>query len=361
MAEKDTKMPSHEPVVMIQEVSEGLPKTLDVEKLGRQRPAVFSSTWLEVSFVASMLGSLAMAVSIPPTLILDPSRSLTTTRLFSNVSSSQDFVISGFQVVLPALIEPFDIPPESQTWPSSVLTLVAGAFLFPLGRLTDMYGGYFIFNGGLIWFIVWTTAAGFTNNFTMLVVCRAMEGLGAAAFLPAGISLLGRIYRPGPRKNIVFALYGALAPIGFFSGIIIGGMSQDLLSWRWYFWLGGIIASVFCVGSLLTSPRDYAEARKMNVRMDWWGVCTTVPGLMFFVYAITESTNAPQGWATPQIIVTLSLGVLFLGAAVYVEGWVAAAPLIPADIFRTKYMKRMLFCLLLSWGVFSLYLFYTNF
>ncbi|KND91920.1 Drug resistance protein [Tolypocladium ophioglossoides CBS 100239] len=333
MAEKDTKMASHEPVVTIQEVSEDLLRALDVEKLGRQRPAVFSSTWLEVAFVISMLGSLAMA----------------------------DFVISGFQVVLPALIEPCDIPPESQTWPSSVLTLVAGAFLFPLGRLTDMYGGYVIFNGGLIWFTIWTTAAGFTNNFTMLVVCRAMQGLGAAAFLPAGISLLGRIYRPGPRKNLVFALYGAIAPVGFFSGIIIGGMSQDLLSWRWYFWLGGIIAGVFCVGSLLTSPRDYAEARKMNVRMDWWGVCTTVPGLMFFVYAVTESTNAPQGWATPQIIVTLSLGVLFLGAAVYVEGWVAAAPLIPADIFHTKYRKRMLFCLLLSWGVFSLYLFYSNF
>lgn len=273
----------------------------------------------------------------------------------------QDFVISGFQVVLPALVGPFAIAPASQTWPSSVLTLVAGAFLFPLGRLADMYGGCIVFNCGLAWFCVWVAAAGFSQNFVTLVVCRAMQGLGTAAFLPAGISLLARIYRPGPRKNLVFALYGSIAPLGFFSGIIIGGLSQDLLSWRWYFWLGGILTGVFCVGTVLTSPRDYAEARRSKVQMDWWGTCTTVPGLMFFVYALTESTNAPRGWASPAVATTFSLGVALLAAAVYVEGWVAEAPLIPADIFRIKYMKRMLFCLLLSWGVFSMYLFYTNF
>ncbi|KAF4509103.1 hypothetical protein G6O67_005406 [Ophiocordyceps sinensis] len=330
---KDNKMALLEPVVTVREVSEDLPRTIDVEKLGRQRPAEFSSTWLEVAFIVSMLGSLAMA----------------------------DFVIGGFQVVLPALIEPFHIPPGSQTWPSSVLTLVAGAFLFPLGRVTDMYGGYLVFNGGLLWFTVWTVAAGFAGNFTVLVLCRAMEGLGTAAFLPAGISLLGRIYRPGPRKNLVFALYGAIAPLGFFAGIIIGGMAQDLLSWRWYFWLGAIITAPCCLGTLLTTPHDYAAAREMKVKMDWWGVLTTVPGLTLFFYAITESSSTPNGWTSPQIIITLVLGILFLAAAVYVEGWVAASPLIPADIFRVKYIKRMLFCLLLSWGVFSLYLFYSNF
>ena len=42
--------------------SEAIPQSQDVEKLGRQRPEVFSSTWMEIAFVASMLGALAMAV-----------------------------------------------------------------------------------------------------------------------------------------------------------------------------------------------------------------------------------------------------------------------------------------------------------
>ncbi|KAJ6447232.1 MFS multidrug transporter [Purpureocillium lavendulum] len=329
-----TEMPSNESTTTLRPGSDELEQhRIDVEKLGRERPAAFSSTCLEIAFVVSMLVSLSMA----------------------------EFVIGGFQVVLPALVKPFDIPAASQTWPSSVLTLVAGSFLFPLGRITDMYGGYVVFNIGLIWFSIWVVAAGFAQNFTTLVLCRAMEGLGAAAFLPAGISLLGTIYRPGPRKNLVFALYGATAPLGFFSGIIIGGLAQDLLKWRWYFWIGGIVTALCCVGALLTSPRDYAEARKMNVKMDWWGTCTMIPGLMLTIYSITESSHAQHGWASPEIVSTLVLGLLFLAATVYVEGWVATAPLIPADIFRVKYIKRMLFCLLLSWGVFSVYLFYTNF
>lgn len=224
-----------------------------------------------------------------------------------------------------------------------------------------MFGGYVVFHGGMAWFTLWTAIAGFSKNFPMLVVCRAMEGLGAAAYLTAGISLLGQTYRPGPRKNLVFSLYGALAPMGFFSGILIGGMAEDLLSWRSYFWLGGAVCCVCFIGTLLTAPRDYTAAREMNVKMDWWGVCTTVPGLMLVIYAITDSSHAAQGWASPQILVTLIFGILFLAAAVYVEGWVATAPLIPPDIFQVKYMKRMLACLFLTWGVFSIYLFYANF
>ncbi|KJZ79992.1 hypothetical protein HIM_00706 [Hirsutella minnesotensis 3608] len=324
-------MASREPAMSVHEAPEDSPQAVDLERLGRERPPEFSSTWIEVVFLVCMIGSLSMA----------------------------DFVIGGFQVLLPALLEPFHIPPGSQTWPASVLTLVAGAFLFPLGRVTDMYGGYVVFNGGLAWFALWTIAGGFTQNFGVLVFCRAMEGLGTAAFLPAGISLLGTIYRPGPRKNLVFALYGAVAPLGFFLGIVLGGMAQDLLNWRWYFWLGGLILIPCCVCTLVTSPRDFTVTRKRGVKMDWWGVVTTIPGMTLFIYAVTSSSS--NGWRAPQTIVTLVFGILFIAAAVYVEGWVAESPLIPADIFRVKYMKRMLVCLIFSWGIFSVFLFYSNF
>lgn len=224
-----------------------------------------------------------------------------------------------------------------------------------------MYGGYAVFHGGLIWFAIWTAATSFSRNFAILVVCRAMNGLGAAAFLPAGLALLGRNYRPGPRKNLVFSMYGALAPIGFWGGILIGGLSQEMLTWRWYFYIAGLITVTSFAVSLFTAPRDYAEARRSGNKMDWWGVCTMVPGFALVVYAITDSRRAAQGWSTPYITAMLVLGLVFLAAAVYVEGWVAEAPLVPADIFKVKYMKRMLLCLFLTWGCFNLFLFYSNF
>ncbi|KAK0391385.1 hypothetical protein NLU13_0885 [Sarocladium strictum] len=224
-----------------------------------------------------------------------------------------------------------------------------------------MFGGYYVFNAGLIWFLLWTMAAGFSKSLAMLTVCRAMEGLGLAAFLPAGISLLGRIYRPGPRKNMVFGLYGAIGPIGFFSGIIVAGIAQEVLTWRWYYWLGSILGTACAVGTIFSAPNDYQQVKADGVKMDWWGACTTIPGLMLVIYAISNTSSAPGGWASPQIIVTLVVGVLFLAAAIYVEGWVAEAPLLPAEIFRVKYMKRMLSCLFMTWGAFYIFLFYSQY
>ena len=45
-------------VVAVDEV----PEKFDAEKLGRKRPVVFSSTFVEVVFVGSMLMCLSMAV-----------------------------------------------------------------------------------------------------------------------------------------------------------------------------------------------------------------------------------------------------------------------------------------------------------
>lgn len=48
---------------MDDELSQGIDE-IDVEKLGRQRPAAFSSTFKEVAFVICVLGSLSMAVGL---------------------------------------------------------------------------------------------------------------------------------------------------------------------------------------------------------------------------------------------------------------------------------------------------------
>ncbi|OLN87008.1 Drug resistance protein YOR378W-like 5 [Colletotrichum chlorophyti] len=312
--------------------SGGRAAEFDVEYLGRQRPAVFTSRWSELGFCFSLLGSMLMA----------------------------EYFVSGFHIILPPLASELDIPQASQTWPSSVFSLVTGAFLLPLGRLGDMYGGYLTFNIGLAWFFIWCLIAGFSNNYMMLIICRALQGLGSAAYLPAGIMLLGKIYRPGPRKNLVFALYGAFAPIGFFFGILIGGVSGQYLSWRWYFWLGSIVLGIITAVSFLTIPHDYRDKRP-EISMDWWGVATIVPGLLLVVYAITDSSHAPNGWASPQIIVTLILGVALLVAAWYVESRVASVPLLPGDLFAPKSMKTLVAALFFAYGTFGLFLFYSSF
>jgi MFS family permease len=238
--------------------------------------------------------------------------------------------------------------------------LVTGAFLLPLSRLADIYGGYVVFTCGMIWFTIWTLIAGFSQNYLMLIACRALQGFGPAAFLPSGIMLLGRIYRPGPRKNMVFFLYGAFSPIGFFSGIFVGGISGQWLSWNWYFWIGAILLSIASAIALVTVPSDRLNGTR-KITMDWCGVLTIVPGLLLTVFAIMNSSHATGGWRTPSVYITFSLGGMFLCAAFYVEGWIAAQPLLPFDMLRVSGMKALVISLFFTYGVFGIYLFYASF
>ena len=224
-----------------------------------------------------------------------------------------------------------------------------------------MWGGYPVYLGGTAWLGLWAAVAGASQNELMLDFCRALQGLGPAAYLPAGLMLLGSIYRPGPRKNLVFSIYGAMAPLGFYIGILFAGIAGSFISWRWYFFFGTILTFVTTIIACLTIPSDMKERRNMRAKMDWWGSITTVAGLILSIFAITDASHAQRGWATPYIIVTLVLGLFSLVAAVYVEGWVAEMPLLPADFFKVKYMKPLFLAMIFTYGSLGTYLLYATY
>ena len=222
-----------------------------------------------------------------------------------------------------------------------------------------MYGGYVLYLAGAGWLTVSSILAGFSQTWLMLIICRALQGFALAAFLPSGIMILGSTYRPGPRKNLIFSVYGACAALGFFAGIFFSGLCSQFLSWRWYFFIGAILSAVTFISSYFSVPSDFAERKKANVKMDWVGCCLSVPGAVLFVFAIAESSYAPQGWKTPYIPVCFCLGVIFLGLMVYMEGWVVENPLLPGDLFAVKYLTPLVIALLLLYGSLGIYFLYA--
>ncbi|KAH3484100.1 hypothetical protein KXW98_007180, partial [Aspergillus fumigatus] len=205
-----------------------------IERLGRERPPCFSSLWSELTFCFSIVMSQILA----------------------------EYFISGSNILLPTLISALDIPLASSIWPSTALSLAVTSTLLIYGRVADMYGGFACYLFGATWLAISSILAGFSQTWLMLVICRALQGLALAAFLPSGMMILGSVYRPGPRKNLVFSVYGACAALGFFVGIFFSGLSGRFLTWRWYFFIGGILAAVTAVTSFFSTPSDFAERRK---------------------------------------------------------------------------------------------------
>ena len=253
-----------------------------------------------------------------------------------------------------------DIPQASAVWPSSAFALVSAAFFLPFGRVSDMYGGYLVYLFGLAWFCLWSIIAGFSQNNLMLVFCRALQGLGPAAFLPSGLMLIGSTYRPGPRKNLVFSIYGGSAPLGFFTGVFVGGLTGSFLRFGWYFWIGAILVVTTIVPAIFAIPSDFEERKGMGVNMDWLGSLLIVSGLVLVIFAFTDAPHAPQAWKTPYVYSLLIVGALVLAVAFYVEGWVASSPLIPFDLFRVPYLSALFIALFLLDGVLGIFLLYAT-
>jgi MFS family permease len=285
-------------------------------------------------------------------------RELAHTQTTISLILRQEYFISGFNVIIPTLVVKLNIPAEAAVWPASAFSLVVASTLLVFGRLTDMFGGKAVFVFGLAWLLVWSIIAGFSQNQLMLDFCRALQGIGPAAFLPSGVMLMGSIYRPGPRKNLAFSVYGTCAVVGFFTGIFFSGVVGEYLHWGWYFWIGAFMAVFTAITAYLAVPSDYEEKRQLGIKMDWMGALFIVSGLVLFVFAITESSHAPDGWRTPYVYILLIVGCSLLGIAVYVEGWVVKAPLLPFDLFCVPYMKALLVALFLLYGCFGIYLLY---
>lgn len=127
-------------------------------------------------------------------------------------------------------------------------------------------------------------------------------------------------------------------------------MVGEFLHFGWYFWLGALFVAITLVTSVLSIENDCKERRTNKIAMDWLGAASIVSGLVLVVFAITESAHAEQRWRTPYIPTLFCVGFILLLVAVYVEGWVAKHPLLPADIFVTPCMIQLIIAMLFLFG-----------
>lgn len=81
-------------------------------------------------------------------------------------------------------------------------------------------------------FAVGALVAGTAPSLGVLVAARALQGLGAAAAVPAALALIGSLFPPGAERTRALALMASMAGVGIISGLVLGGLATDLLGWR---------------------------------------------------------------------------------------------------------------------------------
>jgi MFS family permease len=129
------------------------------------------------------------------------------------------------------------------------------------------------------------------------------------------------------------------------------GLVTTYASWRWAFYLQGIMTAVFVVAACIFVPND----RKLVTRrepIDWFGALLVSGGLCGLCFALTDAEISKHGWATPCIIAALVLGVAALVLFILLQARLKY-PLMPLTIWRYPQFPRVIAVYFLGFTTFG--------
>ena len=251
----------------------------------------------------------------------------------------------------------FNVTEEGElSWYPAAFSLTLGTFILPAGRLGDMYGHRNLYMIGFAWYAVWSVIAGVAvySGDILFSVARGFQGIGCSLLVPNALAIVGRLYGASPKKNMIFALFGAAAPTGWVAGAVFSAIFAQLAWWPWAFFTLAIVCVVMIFAALIVIPKDELHPVSLS-EFDFLGCITGVSGLILFNFAWNQA--AVVGWATVYTYVLLIVGILFLAAFVVVEMRFSKNPLVPLNGFKGE-AALALGMIAAGWGSFGIWVYY---
>lgn len=237
-------------------------------------------------------------------------------------------------VALPTLAAAFDASFQAVQWVVLAYLLTITAAIVSVGRLGDMIGRRRLLRAGLLVFTLAAVVGGVAQTLWLVIVARAVQGLGAAVMMALSMALVGELV-PRARTGRAMGLLGTMSAIGTTIGPSLGGGLIDLLGWPAIFLINvppGLVAAIVVHRCL---PVD----RPAAARVSFDGVGTLLLALTLVAYALAMTLGRGDfGAANLALLLAAAIGVVLFVA---VERR-ALAPLIRLAMLRDAILSASL-------------------
>ncbi|HAM02091.1 MAG TPA: MFS transporter [Acidimicrobiaceae bacterium] len=252
-------------------------------------------------------------------------------------------------VALPTMVRQLHASTASLQWVTDAYTLAMAGLLLSLGSLGDRIGRHRTLAGGLVVFGVGSALAALSGSAGELIASRVVMGAGAAAIMPATLSILTNVFTvPGERAKAI-AMWSAVSGLGVAVGPTLGGWLLEHFSWGSIFIVNVPIVVVALVAGRFVVPPTRDDHPKA---LDPVGLVTSIAGVVAVVYATIEAPT--YGWLSARTV-----GVVTAGLAV-LAGWVvyelrSSHPMVDLRVFRNarfsaaSFSVTMIFLALFGW------------
>jgi EmrB/QacA subfamily drug resistance transporter len=256
-------------------------------------------------------------------------------------------------IALPSIQKGLHFSDADLQWVINAYTLVFGGFLLLGGRAADLLGRKRLFLAGVALFSAASLLNGLAQSSSMLIAGRALQGLGGALVSPAALSILMTSFPGTQERTKALGVWSAIVAGGAASGLLLGGVLTDLLSWEWIFFINVPVGVLAVAAALRFVPESRDESA--HRAFDLAGATTVTTGLVALVYGIVKAQE--YGWGSTRTMGTLALAALLLAAFVAIERR-SAAPLVRLSMFRTRTLTAAnVSMMLVASGMFSMFFF----
>jgi EmrB/QacA subfamily drug resistance transporter len=216
------------------------------------------------------------------------------------------------------------------SWVVSAYLLTSTVTVPVWGRLSDLLGRKTLYTVAVIIFLIGSVFSGAATNIWLLIIARAVQGLGAGGIIPLGMTINGDIYTLRERAKVqgLFSIMWGLASI---LGPLAGGFITEHWSWPWVFYINVPfgLAAALVVGFALKEP-----AKTQKPVIDYAGASWLFISITLLLIVLGESSDM-RAWKNPLMSMAV-VGVVVFGMLFVRTERTAAEPIMPLSIFRNR-------------------------
>src|SRR6202048_4859584 len=150
---------------------------------------------------------------------------------------------------LPALQADLQATITDVQWVVEAYALFLGALILVGGSLGDQFGRKRVFLLGVVFFTIASIACGVATSPALLIVGRALQGIGAAFLVPGSLAIISATFSDADRGRAI-GTWSGFSAITAAIGPVSGGWLIEHVSWRAVFFLNVPLALIVLALSL---------------------------------------------------------------------------------------------------------------
>ncbi|KAL7420794.1 hypothetical protein Q5752_004747 [Cryptotrichosporon argae] len=255
------------------------------------------------------------------------------------------------------------------SWIISAYFLTQCGLILLAGQLLTVIKAKWLLLGAIFFFEAGSLICALANSMSMLIVARAIQGIGASGMFVSMLAIIAVVTRVDQRAAFM-STFGLVFVLSSVVGPLLGGVFTERLTWRWCFYInlpfGGVAATAVV---FLLPAREPDRSRKDGItgwraiaKMDWIGSALIIAVITCLLIALQWGGN-DYAWSNWRIILLFTLGGVGVIAFAAWELYYDEHALIPKVILKDRNQIAacatiFMFMLAMLGGTYQLPIFY---